>query len=445
MTQAPHTSRRRDGRKLLLWTLAAAALPGLGTALALQTDDSEDAAIRYSAATPADAIARLQQQIDKGQVTLKYDPARGYLPSVLQQLRVPVSSQTLVYSKTSFQRDRISPQTPRALYFNDQVYVGWVKGGSVLELASVDPQLGAVFYTLNQEPGGKPKFARQTYECLSCHSSTLTRGVPGLVMRSVIPDRSGLPILQAGTYVTTHESPLKERWGGWYVSGTHGSQLHMGNLTASGPEDAEKLDLSDGANVTDLRRYFDATYYLSRHSDIVALMVAEHQTHVQNLITKANYGTRMALHSEQLLNRDLGRPANYRSESTVSRIKSVGEPLVRALLFTKEAALTHPVAGTTSFAREFAAQGPRDAQNRSLRDLDLKRRLFRYPCSYLIHSEAFDALPKEAKEYVYGRLRQVLRGEDRSPEFAHLSDADRKAILEILTATKKGFAAQADA
>src|SRR5205085_6191073 len=140
----------------------------------------EQVPINYSKSTPADAVAKLQQQIDEGGVTLAYDEAHGYLPAVLKALKVPVSSQGLVFSRTSLQVDRIAPWTPRAIYFNDDVYVGWVQGGPIMEIASVDPALGAVFYTLRQDPTGRPAFERQTQTCLQCHdSSSSTGGVPG--------------------------------------------------------------------------------------------------------------------------------------------------------------------------------------------------------------------------------------------------------------------------
>ena len=425
-------------RAVWVWAAAAALLPVGGTVMALSGDDWEQEPIRYSASAASDAVARLQERIDRGEVVLKRDPKRGYLPSVLQQLKVPVSSQMLVFSKTSLQRDRISPQTPRAIYFNDHTYVGWVQDG-IIELTAVDPQLGAVFYVFDPAQE-KPKFVRQTHECLSCHGSTLSSGVPGHVVRSVFADRTGQPHLSAGTFITTDESPLEQRWGGWYVTGSHGAQRHMGNLITHSAAQAAKPNLAAGANVTYLSRRFDTTPYLNRHSDIVALMVLEHQGRVQNLITKANFETRRALHYEQSLKRELGEPAGGQYDSTRTRIKSAGEPLVRALLFTKEARLTHPVAGTSGFAREFSLQGPRDRQGRSLRELDLKTRLFRYPCSYVIHSDAFDGLPEAAKEYVYGRLHTILTGQDSSQDFAHL-EVDRTAILEILRETKPDFAA----
>lgn len=407
--------------------------------MAFSQDDALDAPINYLTTAPQDAVTRLQEQLDKGVVHLQKDSVRGYLPSVLRQLKVPTSSQMLVFSKTSLQRDKISPTSPRALYYNDQTYVGWVPGGDIVEVATQDPQLGTVFYVLQQDAPGPPKFVRQTHECLSCHGSSLTSGTPGLTMRSVYAGRDGQPQLQFGSFITTDESPMKERWGGWYVTGKHGAQRHLGNLMVSTSDDPDHLNRDPGANITDLRPFLDVSTYLTPHSDIVALMVAEHQTAIQNLITRANHETRKALHFEQLLNKDLGRPAGFRSDSTTSRIRSACEPLVRGLLFSGEARLTAPVTGTSGFSREFPTAGPRDGKGRSLRDLDLKTRLFRYPCSYMIYSSAFRGLPEPAKEYVYRRLWEVLEGKDTGKEWSALMPADRLAIREILQATDPEF------
>lgn len=407
---------------------------------------AESAEAQYFTAVADDPVARLQKKIDSGEVRLEHYGRHGYLRAVLRELGISPASQTLVFSRTSLQRDHISPNTPRALYFNDNCYVGWVQGeNGVIEIAAVDPRQGQIFYTLRQDKVARPRFVRKTDDCLQCHGSTMTGNVPGLVIRSVFARPDGDPDLGAGTFLTTPESPLDQRWGGWYVSGRHGSQRHMGNVVARGGEGQATLDREAGANVTDLSRFFDTGPYLSGHSDIVALMVLEHQALAHNLITKTSYLVRDALRDERVMNAAEGKKPDERRASTQSRIKSAGEPLVRALLFAGEAPLTEPVAGTSAFAKEFAGGGPRDKAGRSLRDLDLQTRLFRYPCSFLIYSEAFDALPGPAKEYVFARLAEILGGKEQSKEqsreFAHLSPADRQAILEILRETKPDFAA----
>ncbi len=173
-----------------------------------------------------DPVANLQKRIDARKVRLEYDQQHGYLASVLRELKISTASQTLVFSRTSFQARLISPKHPRALYFNDDVHVGWVPRGEVLEIASTDPQLGPVFYTLEQRKTERPAFVRQNDACLQCHASSMTRDTPGYIVRSVFADATGQPLLRNGTFLIDQESPLKERWGGWYVSGHHGAAAH---------------------------------------------------------------------------------------------------------------------------------------------------------------------------------------------------------------------------
>jgi len=334
------------------------------------------------------------------------------------------------------QRHRINPRTPRAVYFADDVYVGYCQKGDVLEVTAVDPQLGTVFYSLSQKKSDQPQFKRQTDNCLICHASSFNQGYPGHLVRSVFADGLGLPLLASGTYRIDHTSPLKQRWGGWYVTGTSGKQTHLGNLIVRGNPRPEDIDNSANVNVTSLDRYINTSPYLTPHSDIVALMALEHQTEMHNRLTRASFLTRVALRDEAEFNKALGRRADYRTDSTLSRIKNAGEPVVKYLLMGEEAELTDAVKGTSPFAEEFMKRGPRDRRGRSLRDLDLKHRLFVYPCSYVIYSEAFDALPPPVRDYVLRRLWEVLTGADRSKDFAHLSSEDRRAILEILSETK---------
>jgi hypothetical protein len=409
---------------------------GLLLAATARAGDVEREPINYGTAKTNNAVSRLEQRIASGRAKFTYDDKVGYLRSLLHELNVPVSSQTLVFSKTSLQRERIKPATPRAVYFSDDMYIGYCQNGTVLEVTAIDPQLGSVFYSLDQEKGEKPRFTRQSDTCLICHGGSTNQGIPGQLVRSVYADADGYPILASGSYRIDQASPLANRWGGWYVSGTAGKQAHLGNLVVRGRRRPEDVDNTPNLNCTDLNKYFKTERYLSPHSDIVALMVLEHQAEMHNLITRANFQTRIALYDETELNKALGRPADYRSESTTSRIKSAGEPLVKYLLFSGETKLTDPVKGTSAFAEEFAKRGPRTRDGRSLRDFDLRTRLFKYPCSYLIYSESFDALPAAVKDYVLRRVYDVLTGKETGEDFAHLSAADRKAILEILRETK---------
>jgi hypothetical protein len=258
-------------------------------------------------------------------------------------------------------------------------------------------------------------------------------------VRSVYASSDGHPILKAGTFLTDHSSPFRERWGGWYVTGSHGQQRHLGNQWVRESAAPDGVDLDVGANVVNLDEQFPTKPYLSPHSDLVALMVLEHQIGMHNRLTKANFLTRLALRDEQVMNEMLKRPADYRSESTTRRIHSAGEPLVKYMLMAHEARLTDPVAGTSEFAQQFVARGPQDAKGRSLRELDLQTRLFKYPLSYLIYSDSFDGLPDDVKAFVHQRLWDVLTGADTSEDFRHLTETDRLAVLEILRDTKDGL------
>jgi hypothetical protein len=398
-------------------------------------EDFDGPPINYSTGTPDNAVTRLQKRMDAGDVKLTFTDEHGYLPAVLKELKVPVSSQTLVFSKTSMQRDRISPRTPRAVYFNDEVYLGFCRLGEVMEVAVPDAKLGTVFYTLTQEPVARPRFQRQTDNCLACHVSR-HQGIPALVVRSVYPDREGNPILSGGSFRTDHSSPLKERWGGWYVTGTHGRQTHLGNLILPKRSVPDDLTNDAGLNVTDLKTRTDPGMYLSPHSDLVALMVLEHQAELHNRITAANYQTRLAHRDADVINELDNAPKGRLTESTARRVDTAAEQLVKYLLFNDEVKLTDPIKGTSGFTEEFAKAGPRDRKGRSLRDFDLTTRLFKYPCSYLIYSPGFDALPAEVKDYVLEKLWEVVNNMESGDDYRHLSAEDRRAIREILVATK---------
>jgi hypothetical protein len=400
---------------------------------------------------PDDAVARLQRKIDAGQAKLSYDPQRGYLDTLLGELKLPPSSQSLVFTKTSLQRDQISPENPRAIYFNDDTYVGYVRGGNVLEIATLDPKQGnTAFYTLEQSSGERPRFQRETDSCFQCHDGAMTRYTPGLMLRSVAADAKGFPILADGTTLITQETPLTERWGGWYVTGTTGANSrHRGNtIVRQDARDSDSAFASARAefargtsqDVTDLTPFCDLSAYAEKHSDVVALMVLAHQTEMHNLMSRARSVVERALADERAINEVTGKPANSpRSESTMSRIKNAGEPLLKYMLFCNEAKLTAHVFGTSDFARDFAAQGPRDPQGRSLRDFDLHARLFKFPCSYLIYSQQWDNLPPPLLDYLYRRLWLICREKEKGHDYDHLTTDDRETIRQILLETKSGL------
>jgi hypothetical protein len=390
-----------------------------------------DAPINYRSSDLNDPVAKLEKRLERGEFKLRYESRHGYLKSVLDALHVPVSSQALVFSRTSFQFPQITPETPRALYYNDDVYVGQVHDGKFLEFASFDPMQGAIFYVMDEHRDKHPRFERSEVDCIQCHVAGSTKGIPGVMLRSVFTKPDGSPDAAAKSFVTGQESPLSQRWGGWYVTAKSGSQGAMANVTASDHEHPEQLDRAAGANLTNLTGRFDRTAYLTGSSDIVALMVLAHQTQMHNWITLTNYQTRIALAGLAT--------SGTLSDAARKQFEGPAEQMVRYLLFTNEVPLASPIAGSSNFAKEFAARGPRDSKGRSLRDFDLQKRIFKYPCSYLIYSETFDAIPAPAKDYIYRRLFEILSGREQAPEFASLSSLDRRAILEILVATKPGL------
>jgi hypothetical protein len=359
-------------------------------------------AIAYATTATVDPVSRLNREIQAGRVELKYDGPSGYLRSVLDALKVPVESQMAVFAKDSVQSRRISAGNPRTIFFNDSVAVGWVRGGFI-EIASQDPHQGVVFYTLEQRWMGQPRFKRED-GCLTCHYAYSTVGVPGMLVRGV------------GRFEVDHRVPLEERWGGWYVTGTHGSIRHTGNIDTDQLFDERRP--AQGFNWPSLDGQFDTTGYLTAHSDIVALLVFEHQMHMMNLLSRIGWEARVARH-----------------DKTAQNVAAARE-VVDYLLFIDEAPFPDAVQGSTGFAATFTARGPRDSKGRSLRDLDLKRRLLRYRCSYIVYTELFDEMPDEAKAAVYRRLWEVLSGQDKDARYKRLTAADRRAIVEILRDTK---------
>jgi hypothetical protein len=387
----------------------------------------EDPAIAYSKAAPSNAVEELNARLAAGSERLRYEGRSGYLQSVLDALNVQVSSQLLLFSKTSLQAARIGPANPRALFFNERVAVGWVRDGDLLEVAAHDATLGTIFYTLEQKPpadaGTAPPQFRRAFICLGCHVTSDTLGVPGLLNFSTTEPGPGLMRAVA----VDHRTPLESRWGGWLVTGSAGAAAHLGNAMPS-VDPARRRELRSVDGLFELDGYRGAT------SDVGALLVFSHQTQMVNLLTRIGWEARAAdptLH-----------PASASTPEAEQRVAQmmagIAAEVVDYMLFIDEAPLPRGVQASAGFVERFGANGPRDAKGRSLKELDLTRRLLKYPCSYIIYSPAFDALPPSAKEPVYRRLWEVLSGTERGERYRRaLSRQDRQAIVEILRDTKK--------
>jgi hypothetical protein len=377
-------------------------------------------AVQYGTTPVNDPVSQLNRKLSEGSVRLLFDGATGYLRPILSALNIPIASQVLVFSQTSSQAPLISPRNPRAIYFSDNAAVGWVRGGDILEVAAHDPQQGVVFYSIDQTSMDKPQLKRDD-TCLLCHLTWDTLAVPGWFTVSTFPmiDR---PNAYASGFVADHRSPLPQRWGGWYVTGRTGSLLHTGNIPVLQTGTLKEKPTGADLNLKSVEGRFDTNGFLSLQSDVVALMVLEHQAHMINLLTRTGWEVRVA---------------EYERPTPIARIRDAAVSFVDYLLFVDEAPFSESIQGSSTFADEFSARGPRDSKGRSLRQFDLERRLMRYPCSYMIYSDAFEALPRAAKDAIYARMWQILSGQERQAPYTRLSVADRQAIVEILRETKK--------
>ena len=331
-----------------------------------------------------DAVVTLKRRLVDGEVVLTHHESSGYLRDLLKHLDIPVESQALVFSRTSVHKRWISPKTPRAIYFNDEVSVGWVPGAPVLEIAAHDPVKGAIFYTLAQTPAGRldadgvARFQREE-RCLTCHVSTSTLNVPGHLLRSFMVDDRGEP--QNGYSPVTQATRFPQRWGGWYVTGRADQLIHMGNLV--GPKDAARHEEEPAfrGTVGDLKSLVDLSRYPTDSSDLVALLVLQHQLQFYNLVTRVQFEYQLDCQSD------------------------AEERLARYALMEDEASLPGPVAGSTDYAVRYQALGSKG--HAALRELDLETRLYRNRLSPLVKSRSFESLPAEVKTRLWKRFRDA--------------------------------------
>ncbi len=403
----------------------------------------EEAPINYSDTKPKDPIAAMILPYEQGKLGLDNTSEKAFLHSLLDKIDVPLESQVLVFSHTSFQNDLIRPQRPRAIYFSENFYVGWVQGGSI-EIASMDPDLGPIFYRMDTPFGrqAEPHIVRDN-QCLNCHGSSRTNGYPGMIVRSVYPNSIGSPIFGAGTRRTDHSSPINERWGGWFVTGESAGQRHQGNIYYKEGAPGEAIPVMDyGGNLKTLGKAFDTSKYLAPTSDIVALMVLEHQVMAHNAIIRAHLNTKRWLYIDANVGKHTDRPEGKIGAATLSYIDRGANDLLRVLLFTDEANLEiWGVEGGEAFQKSFAGGALRDADGHSLRDLQLLSRLFKTRLSYMIYSSSFDHLHPVMKKTFYLKLWQSLHGKGEAKIIGHLGDRECTRILKILLATKKGLPA----
>jgi hypothetical protein len=393
----------------------------------------EHPAIAYAHRPTHDRVSMLDRAIRDGTKSLGFQTRGGYLRPVLEALGVPVESQLLVFSKTGIQREMTGPRSPRAIFFDQSVVVGYVPGARFLEVAAHDPEQGVIFYTLEQTAAGPPAFARRGAECLTCHVSAATLEVPGMIVRSNVLDADGGLMPQLGSFAVNHRTPLPNRWGGWFVTGNYtrppyDGTAHMGNVTIAMHPESGPSTTSNEVFIEWLNGVPEKAGYPSADSDIAALLVFDHQMHAMNLLTRLNWESRVAA-------------SDGRADFDRGMLRELVDDLTDYFLFVDEAAPPGRVIPRPGFSERFTAGAPRDRHGRSLRELDLETRLLRYPCSYMVYTEAFERLPAAAKNAVYERIWAVLSGREPHPKYAHLAPADRRAIVEILRDTKKDLPA----
>lgn len=366
-----------------------------------------------------DAFAKLVPEIESGSLKFDETSEKTRLLDLLKALDVPVESQLLVYSATSLQSGVIRPTNPRALYFNEEVYVGFVPNGK-LEIAAIDPALGPVFHIYEPGRSGAPEIAR-TERCMNCHAGNATDQVPGLVAESVIVMQgSGATLKGYRREQTGHQIPIPDRLGGWHVTGKHANGDHLGNLIGTSQAQGDKRIKNPPGTL------FSWDRYPIESSDFLTHLIHEHQLGFHNRVTSAVYRTREALEE--------GRGSVSPSHSTA--LNEHARELIRYILFAEEAELPRGgVEGDPAFMKVFADRKVAASNGASLRDFDLRTRLFKYRCSYMIYTPGFLKMPPEFLKRVWMGLDTVLKEEGGPVEFNYLPPAEKRAIRQILRET----------
>lgn len=377
----------------------------------------------YNAHRPEDKFTRLLDELHSDKLPLDRSSEKAFLLSLLRVLEIPVSSQTLVFSTTSLQLSLISAVNPRAIYFNEEVYVGYIPGGKI-EIVALDPTRGAIFYLMNVPRDGTSMTIERTGRCMNCHAGDETGHVPGLLIKSVIPGPNGGSLDAYRIAKSGHGIPLEERLGGWYVTGDAGITNHLGNLTGKLSAGQMTFFPNPPGQRFRVERYPVAT------SDILPHLLHEHQAGFVNRAVEATYRARtIAFVSDGKLT-----PQQARELDEQAGI------LTRYLLFADEIALPPGgVEGDADYGKAFLLNRRTTTDGRSLKDFDLNTRLFKYRCSYMIYSSVFAGLHPLVKQRVFTRINAAMNGTEA--EFSYLPTTERKTIHEILRATLPEFAA----
>jgi hypothetical protein len=408
------------------WRMMAIVVAGVGSLLAqssLQEIDIDQPPHNYRQRIPQDRFTRLKAALESGEMPLERGSEKAFVLSLLKALGVPVTSQMLVFSTTSLQLSLISPSNPRAIYFNEDIYVGYVPRGRI-EIVSLDPELGGIFYICDIPNETRSFRAERSERCMNCHASDETRYVPGLVVKSVIPGPGGGSLTAYRLGETGHGVPFDQRFGGWYVTGRHSITNHWGNLTgrlAAG-------ELTTISNPPGARFSFEK--YPGPASDILPQLLHEHQAGFVNRGVEAAYRARAALHAS----------GGTLTSAQAAELDEQARIVTRYLLFSDEAPLPPSgVEGDEAYKMDFLRTRRATADGISLKDFDLKTRLFKYRCSYMIYSTVFSGLPTPMKDRIYRQLAAALSSTKPEKEYDYLPRTEKEAIRRILRATLTDF------
>jgi hypothetical protein len=381
----------------------------------------------YKQRTPRDRFTLLKADLESGKLSFDRTSEKAFLLGALKALEIPATTQMLVFSTTSLQLSLINPSNPRAIYFNDDAYLSFIPGGRI-EIVAIDPELGGIFYIFDIPREARPPRVERSERCMNCHANDATGGVPGVVVKSVIPGPTGGSLNSFRIDQTGHTIPLDQRFGGWYVTGAGNFTNHWGNIVGRfSPQGLQKNHLTPG-------RQFDFNRYPVATSDLLPQLVNEHQIGFLNRVIEAGYRTRTILHRS---------PGGALTREQTDELEAQARLLTRYILFADEAPLpAGGVAGDPAFKADFLRDRRVAGGTASLKDFELQTRIFKYRCSYLIYGNLFQNLPAEIKTRVYRHLAKAIDENASDADFKYLPALEKRAIHSILKATLKDFPAK---
>ena len=366
----------------------------------------------YWNAKRKDPFTKIIPLLHNGQIKLDHSSELNFLKSLLKELNIPESSQLQLFSTTSLQLGLINPSNPRSLYFNESIYIGYIPGGKI-EVISIDPEHGAVFYIFKVPSKKQPLTITPTKRCMNCHADRELSGIPGLIIKSVLPGVNGGSLDSYRTGQPGHDVPYKDRFGGWYITDLLDPADHSNVLGFYKNGTIEKK------NVLALQKK-STHLFPNSNSEVLTHLIFDHQAGFVNRAIKSNYLLRLTQLPDNL------------DEHQLNFKKSISD-LVKYSLFDKEPNLSLKINQNSHFKTDFLITPHKLKTGESLRELDLKTRLFKYRCSFMLFSDFFKNNPPEIKKVVYKEIKQNLLSETPilNPENS-FPENEKEIILQLL-------------